>query len=734
MSSVEKILSNFLYEQDEVRDVVGYPAYEKYKDDFPTISIINKAISSISSKILSGEKNSEYVTFQINRFYDGIDLSTKLINICYKIDNTDIGGSDSPVNVQTDNTTIKFGWIIPEAITMRVCVAKFGILIVGEEYDKDYVFKTDQAQFSVSKGFECGEGIIKPDDNWFEQFLIRIDSYIQEKIDEAPIGEGTKNYNELNNKPSLNNAEISGNKVYTDYGFQKVSMTGKYKDLVDAPTIITSTSQLINNSDFVSDADYIHTDNNLTDELKNNILDNTSSRHTHSNKSILDSISSTVVDGWNTVTNKVDKITGKGLSTNDYTTIEKDKLSNIEEYAQVNTQSDWETDNDISDEFIKNKPTKLSQFINDNNFIDNAVDDLINYYSKNEIYNKEEVNNLISESKGVYLEIVDILPTEDILMNVIYIVPKDKIDGNNNYDEYININGTLQGWEKIGESAADLSKYYDKIETDKLLENKVDKIAGMGLSTRDYTVEDLIKLSNIEDGAQVNSVIGVKGDNELDYRIGEVNITRDNLGLGTSSVRDENYFTKKIDFDKEIVDRTTSDTELQNQINTLSSKSDVSDIIGTKEDLDKYDTETLNINNIIKVLSDNTHNNNRTYYRYTSKDTPKFTFIGEEIDIGTVITIDGVNQNNWESNIKVDKVTGKQLSTEDFTTNEKTKLNGIATGAEINVQSDWNIDDVNNDAFIKNKPVLGTASTKTITYSATEPTTVGVDEIVFVYE
>ena len=39
---------------------------------------------------------------------------------------------------------------------------------------------------------------------------------------------------------------------------------------------------------------------------------------------------------WN---NKVDKVTGKGLSTNDYTTAEKQKLENIESEAQVNEVS-----------------------------------------------------------------------------------------------------------------------------------------------------------------------------------------------------------------------------------------------------------------------------------------------------------------------------------------------------------------------------------------------------------
>jgi len=51
---------------------------------------------------------------------------------------------------------------------------------------------------------------------------------------------------------------------------------------------------------------------------------------------------------------------------------------------------------------------------------------------------------------------------------------------------------------------------------------------------------------------------------------------------------------------------------------------------------------------------------------------------------------------------KVDKETGKGLSTNDYTTAEKNKLAGIASGAEVNVQSDWNA--TSGDAAILNKP------------------------------
>ena len=61
---------------------------------------------------------------------------------------------------------------------------------------------------------------------------------------------------------------------------------------------------------------------------------------------------------------------------------------------------------------------------------------------------------------------------------------------------------------------------------------------------------------------------------------------------------------------------------------------------------------------------------------------------------------------------KVDKETGKGLSTNDYTTTEKNKLAGIASGAEVNVQSDWNQTTTSADDYIKNKPTLGAAAAK----------------------
>ena len=68
---------------------------------------------------------------------------------------------------------------------------------------------------------------------------------------------------------------------------------------------------------------------------------------------------------------------------------------------------------------------------------------------------------------------------------------------------------------------------------------------------------------------------------------------------------------------------------------------------------------------------------------------------------------------------KVDKETGKGLSTNDYTTAEKSKLAGIATGAEVNVQSNWNETNTSSDAFILNKPTIDGMLTSLPVWTAT---------------
>ena len=92
---------------------------------------------------------------------------------------------------------------------------------------------------------------------------------------------------------------------------------------------------------------------------------------------------------------KVNSVLGKGLSTNDYTTSDKNKLSGIAANAQVNVQSDWNATS--GDAFIKNKPTFATingQRIDQGGEIDIeagdsiTVDSVLSGTSENAIQNK----------------------------------------------------------------------------------------------------------------------------------------------------------------------------------------------------------------------------------------------------------------------------------------------------------------------------------------------------------
>lgn len=79
--------------------------------------------------------------------------------------------------------------------------------------------------------------------------------------------------------------------------------------------------------------------------------------------------------------------------------------------------------------------------------------------------------------------------------------------------------------------------------------------------------------------------------------------------------------------DDEIEARSDADDNLQNQIDTIKASSDVVDIVGTYTELEEYDTSKLNDNDIVKVLEDETHDGDITYYRW-STSTEEFSFVG----------------------------------------------------------------------------------------------------------
>lgn len=186
--------------------------------------------------------------------------------------------------------------------------------------------------------------------------------------------------------------------------------------------------------------------------------------------------------------NKVDKVSGKGLSTNDFTTAYKTKLDGIAIGATkitIDTTLSASSTNPVQNKAV-------------NTAITNIKNDLINYYKKTETYSKTEIDTKISSIPKFSIKVVKTLPTTDISATTVYLKTSETSLAGNLYDEYIYVDSK---WELLGSQTVNLSGYVTTSSMNTALANKVDKVEGKGLSTNDYTTTEKNKLAGIATGA-----------------------------------------------------------------------------------------------------------------------------------------------------------------------------------------------------------------------------------------
>ena len=167
------------------------------------------------------------------------------------------------------------------------------------------------------------------------------------------------------------------------------------------------------------------------------------------------------------LSNKVDKVSGKGLSTNDYTTAEKNKLAGIAAGANktivdsaLSATSTNPVQNKVVAERIGTIETNVSAAATTaGNAAASAAaikNDLANYYKKTETYSQAEINNKISAIPKFDIKVCEALPDSNISKTTVYLLNGKKEDTNNIYDEYIYVNSK---WEMLGSQSLDLSGY-----------------------------------------------------------------------------------------------------------------------------------------------------------------------------------------------------------------------------------------------------------------------------------
>ena len=294
------------------------------------------------------------------------------------------------------------------------------------------------------------------------------------------------------------------------------------------------------------------------------------------------------------LSNKVDKVTGKGLSTNDFTNELKAKLAGIETSAQKNKI-----------EIIKDAGGQVIPI--NNGEVRLPASATVDAYTKAEANTKfvEKENNKVLSSNDFTNELKTKL--ESVANNANKNVQADWNEADTDSDAFIKNKPTIPAGSVLYTSTGTHTDgAIDQKTTTDELNKKVDKETGKTLTSNDFTTELKDKLTAIEASAQVNKIEEIKTADGVALTITDKSVT---LPATTATAPAVDAYTK-----------TQSD--------------------------DKY----------------------------------------------------------------VVKETGKTLTSNDFTDELKTKLEGVSTGANKNVQADWNEADTNSDAFIKNKPVIPAGS------------------------
>lgn len=178
---------------------------------------------------------------------------------------------------------------------------------------------------------------------------------------------------------------------------------------------------------------------------------------------------------------KVDVVSGKGLSTNDYTSAEKQKLSGIASGAQVNVIESVKVNGTALTPSSKavdvTVPTKTSQLTNDSGYQSaTSVESIITakgYQTQSQV--QSLINSAVGNITSIRYEKVTSLPATGS-NGVIYLVAHSH-GTQDIYDEYIWLSET-KTYEKIGNTDIDLSAYVKSSELTAITTNDLNAMWG----------------------------------------------------------------------------------------------------------------------------------------------------------------------------------------------------------------------------------------------------------------
>ena len=229
--------------------------------------------------------------------------------------------------------------------------------------------------------------------------------------------------------------------------------------------------------------------------------------------SSINSVSSTVTSLETAVDSKVDKVSGKGLSTEDFTTAEKTKLSSIEANANnyvhpTNSGNKHIPSGGTSGQILGWAADGTAQWV-DNSGGESYSDATTTTHGLMSAADKSKLDGIEDNATAVTVDSsLSSLSENPVQNKVVNAALGDKVD---------KVTGK-------GLSTNDFTAEYKAVldGLDTVLDRKVDVINGKGLSTEDYTTNEKSKLAAIEAGANrtiVDNALSGSSTNPVQNRV-----------------------------------------------------------------------------------------------------------------------------------------------------------------------------------------------------------------------
>lgn len=221
-----------------------------------TIDADTRTIEVPSDFLLGVEtdNDAERVEFQCPKVVgDNLDLTHYHIYIHYQNAKGE-KGKYLCEDIEDGGENITFSWLLSQKVVLYKGQTKF--LVCAKKTQEDtIVWNTTLASGNVLEGLDVDEDIVQQNDDVIEQILLKLEQ-IEASGGTGDINNAKVKFTEAGERADIESQETMSTifgkikKWFSD--LKAVAFTGSYDDLLNKPTIPTKTSELTNDSDFLT--------------------------------------------------------------------------------------------------------------------------------------------------------------------------------------------------------------------------------------------------------------------------------------------------------------------------------------------------------------------------------------------------------------------------------------------------------------------------------------------------